>query len=242
MTYTTDRQQALFAPFVDEAQAESKNHNTQEAPVIAPEEITTIEISFYDHEVYAGDKLIACITYDQNDFVTQAWLVMVNGAEIHCANSWMQCYSYIQWHYKRGTLPVQKQNFDASVTTDNEVMAEIANECERFELDLYNDGIYHNDIKLGEVGCSNGNWWVLQASASSQEQEKLSCNSASDALWYLWMLLVKQGKTSVITSVFTINEELLDRPFDELTLQQWRQIKEYESPLEESENMILVAA
>ncbi|MDJ0798364.1 MAG: hypothetical protein QNJ51_16355 [Calothrix sp. MO_167.B12] len=240
MTYKTDRQQALFAPFVGEVPVESRHHTTQKVPVIAPEEITTIEISFYDHEVYAGDKLIACITYDQNDFVTQPWLVMVNGAEIHCANSWMQCYSYIQWHYKRGTLPIQKQDFDASVTTDNEVMAEIANECERFELDLYDDGIYHNDIKLGEIGCSNGNWWVLQA--SSQEQEKLPCNSASDALWCLWMLLVKQGKTSVITSVFTINEELLDRPFDELTLQQWRQLKEYESLPEESENMILVAA
>ncbi len=44
MTYTTDRQQALFAPFVDEVPVESRNHTTQEAPVVAPEEITTVEI------------------------------------------------------------------------------------------------------------------------------------------------------------------------------------------------------
>ena len=164
-------------------------------------------------------------------------MVIVNGVEIHRADTWAKCNNYIQWHYKRGTLPVQNQDFHPPVTTEDEVMAEIANECEKFELDLYNDGIYHNDIKLGEVGCTEGQWWVLQE--SSQEQEKLPCNSASDTLWSLWMLLVKQGKASVITSVFTINEELLDRPFDELTLQQWRQLKEYESL---PENVDLVAA
>jgi hypothetical protein len=45
MTHTTDTQQALFAHEVDEAQVESRNHITQEVPAVAPEEITTVEIS-----------------------------------------------------------------------------------------------------------------------------------------------------------------------------------------------------
>jgi hypothetical protein len=51
-------------------------------------DIRAVEISFYDHEIYAGDKLIASITHDSDDFVTQRWVVMVNGLEIHRANTW----------------------------------------------------------------------------------------------------------------------------------------------------------
>ncbi|MFK0734497.1 MAG: hypothetical protein ACIWVG_25665, partial [Gloeotrichia echinulata HAB0833] len=54
MTEKTPIQQALKAYRVDEA--------------VAPEEFRVIEISFYDHEIYDGDKLIASITYDDDDF------------------------------------------------------------------------------------------------------------------------------------------------------------------------------
>ncbi len=201
------------------------------------EEFTTIEISFYDYEIYAGDKRIACITYDCNDFVTQPWMVMVNGAEIHRANSWMKCHSYIQWHYRKGTLPIQKPELDAPVTTDNEVMAQIATECEKFDFDLYENGIYHNDVKLGEVGCTEGQWWVLQA--SSQQQEQVPCNSAFDAVWSLWVIKVNQGEDPLSTSTPNINEELLDRPFDELSDTEWGLLKKYE-PL--PTNVALIAA
>jgi hypothetical protein len=43
---------------------------TTQAQAISPESLTTVEISFYDHEYYAGDKLIASITYDDTDFLT----------------------------------------------------------------------------------------------------------------------------------------------------------------------------
>ncbi len=245
MTHTTDTQQALFAPFVDEVPVESKNHTTQEAQVVVPEEIKTVDISFYDYELYTGDKLIACITYDCNDFVTQPWMVMINGAEIHRADTWAKCHSYIQWHYKQGTLPVQKQDFHAPITNDNEVMAQIATECEKFDFDLYDNGIFHKDVKLGKVGCTEGKWWVLQA--SSQHQEQIPCNSAFDAVWSLWMVEVNQGEAVPSASTPSTHvdanpicgEELLDRPFDELSDTEWGLLKKYE-PL--PENVALVAA
>ncbi|MEH1770871.1 MAG: hypothetical protein V7K76_25150 [Nostoc sp.] len=49
--------------------------------MIAPEPLTTVEINFYHHEVYCGKELIAYIAYDHDEFVTQPWLVMVNGKE-----------------------------------------------------------------------------------------------------------------------------------------------------------------
>jgi hypothetical protein len=191
-------------------------------PAKPVEELTSLEISFYDHEIYCGDKLVAAITHDDNDFVTQRWVVMVNGSEIHRANTYQRCYSYITWHYNRGTLPVQQEAPDA---TDNSVMAQIANECEQFELDLLGDGIYHQDVKLGEVGCTQGRWWVIRA--SSIHQQKVPCDSARDAVWSL----------SISQSVSC--EDLLDRPFETLTAMQWDLLLEYQS---ESESRELVAA
>lgn len=71
-------------------------------------EIKTVEISFYEHEVYAGDKLIADIWHDSSDFQTQRWVVMVGNKEIHRANSWAKCYEFVVWHYKQGTLPANE--------------------------------------------------------------------------------------------------------------------------------------
>jgi hypothetical protein len=40
------------------------------SPTFVP--LTPIEISFYDHEYYAGDKLIAAITYDDDLSATRS--------------------------------------------------------------------------------------------------------------------------------------------------------------------------
>lgn len=86
---------------------------TQQAPASnrhqSLSDIRTVEISFEEHEIYAGDKAIAKIVCDDGDFVTQPWLVMVNGVEIYQANTWAKCYHYVTWHWKQRTLPEQKE-------------------------------------------------------------------------------------------------------------------------------------
>jgi hypothetical protein len=152
----------------------------EQAKTVAPEELTPVEISFYDHEYYNGDKLVAAITHD--DDLTQPWLVMVNGTEIHRADTPMLCDRYIRIHYKDGSLPVVQTA--TATTTGNKVMAQIFNECEKCGLELLDDGIYRDDVKLGEVGCSNGNWWFVR----SGDQERVPCDSALDAVWWLSMV------------------------------------------------------
>jgi hypothetical protein len=232
MTYKTLAQQAIFSSFVDEqtiASAELEQRITQQGEVVAPEEFTVVEISCYDYEIYVGDKLIASITYDHDDFVTQRWVVMVNSTEEHRANSWAKCHNHIAWHYKQGTLPVQKQKALAT-TTGNEVMALLAVECEKFGFELLEDGIYQNDKKLGSAGCTEGRWWVNRA--SSEHQQPVPCDSAFDAVWSLPMV-------EVLPSLETRScEELLDQPFDQLTSEEWKRLMEYQ-PLPES--MVLVA-
>ncbi|SRR5579883_232607 len=231
MTHLAYAQQAPSLNEQAVAQAELENYLEAQAEVVAPEELTVVEISFYDHQIYAGDKLIASITHDDDDFVTQRWVVMINDEEIHRADSWAKCHSYITWHYTQGTLPVQQQQVDtqAPATTGNEVMAQIAAACDEFGFELTDDGIYHNDVKLGQVGCTDGNWWVVRA--SSQYQNQVPCDSASDAVWSLWMV-----ETSCCADH---NEELLDQPFDQLTTQEWEQLLEYQ-PL--CKTVVLLAA
>lgn len=86
------------------AQAELAQYMNEQAQAVAPEELTSVEIDFYHHEIYANGQLIAQITYDHSDFVTQRWLVMVNDKEEFRANTWAKCYRYITWHHKQRTL------------------------------------------------------------------------------------------------------------------------------------------
>ncbi|MCC5659919.1 hypothetical protein LC608_23665 [Nostoc sp. XA010] len=166
------------------------------------EELRSVEISFEDHEFYAGQKLVASITHD--DDLTQPWIVMVNGEEIHRANTFKRCHSYITWHYQRGTLPIQEEETPVA-TTGNEIMVQIADECEKYGFEILDDGIYDHEQKLGEVGCTNGRWWVIRA--TSVHQQKIPCDSALDAVWVLSMIELTQPS----------REELLDKPFDRLT-------------------------
>ncbi|AFY99395.1 hypothetical protein [Calothrix sp. PCC 6303] len=224
-----------------QAQTETESQILQQTQILGKKEIRAVEISFYDHEIYAGNELIATITHDTDDFVTQRWVVMVNGIEIHRSNTWAKCDSYITWHYTQGTLPTQQQQIEA--TTGNEIMAQIATECEKFEFDIFDDGIYYNDTKLGEVSCTDGNWWVTRA--SSQQHHKIPCDSAFSAVWFLQILLaspdIDAKRTSFIGAQSEIShrEGLLDKPCDELTAIQWEQLKKYK-PL--PENMALLTA
>jgi hypothetical protein len=215
MTYRTLTQQAV------EKQVQS----------VASEELTTIEISFYDHEIFAGQKLIAQISYDHADFVTQPWVVMINGEEVHRANTWAKCHSFITWHYTQGTLLVQEQQ-EALTTSGNETVAQIAAECEKFEFDLMDDGIYHGDIKLGEVGCTDNRWWFVRA--SEEHEGRIPRDSALDAVWSLSM---------VETDVKTLScENLLDKPFEMLTAGEWRRLLKYQPVSAERELVPMIAA
>jgi hypothetical protein len=106
-------------------------------------------------------------------------------------------------------------------------MAQIFNECEKYGYEILDDGIYNNDVKLGEVGCTEGNWWVIEASSS--HQQKVVCDSVESAVQSL----------SVVEVSSVSCDELLDRAFDELSASEWRRLLEYQTVFANSQ---LVAA
>jgi hypothetical protein len=81
-------------------------------------DIKAVEICFEEHEIFAGDRaiakccrlrLIAKIILTDEDFETQPWVVIINGIEIHRANTWAKCFHFITWHFTQGTLPEQEE-------------------------------------------------------------------------------------------------------------------------------------
>jgi hypothetical protein len=198
------------------AQAELNDYITTQAQAIAPEELTPVEISFNDHEYYCGDRLVAAITHD-DDHLTQRWVVMVNDKEVHRADTWAKCHNFITWHHKDGSLPVQEQNAtETSCSSRNEVMAQIFVECEKFEFELMDDGIYRDDMKLGEVGFSNGQWWFVRTDST---QQRVPCDSALDAVWWLSMVDVSLPTEGA-------DEYLQYRPLEQITGEELQRLLE----------------
>ncbi|WP_414755276.1 hypothetical protein [Anabaena sp. CCY 9910] len=212
MSHFTHTQQALTsfnrAPIDEQAaaQAELYSHLEAQTQTIAPEEYTSVEIGFYYHEIYVNGQLIAHIAYDHNAFVTQPWLVLVNGKEEFRANTWAKSYRYICTHHKDGSLPVQEPETPAA-TTGNEIMVQIADECENLGLELLDDGIYRGDEKIGEAGQTNGNWWFTRTDDVTKQQ--IFCNSASDAVWLV-------SRAELPECADTLDEDLQYRPLEQM--------------------------
>lgn len=128
------------------AQAELDGFITAQAQAIAPEPLTTVEINSNHYEIYSGKQLIAYIAYDHNEFVTQPWLVMVNGEEKFRDITVARCQRHIEWHHKDGTLnpfalpevpevpTISELSFyDQEAFVDRELVASIFYDHENYE-------------------------------------------------------------------------------------------------------------
>ncbi|WDD36134.1 hypothetical protein PQG02_31120 (plasmid) [Nostoc sp. UHCC 0926] len=193
---------------------------------------TILEISFYDQEAFVGDYLVVSISYDHGNYQNLHWRVLVNNVEIFRDLSAARCHSYIKQQYQQGTLPVQEQLPEeeaegqgafskgeeisplhpapcslSSSTTGNEIMVQIFDEYEKYGFEILDDGIYQNDVKLGEVGCTDGGWWVMRTG----ECQQLVCGCAVEAVRLLSMVNVSTDGKSIFDGYF------LEQPLEQLT-------------------------
>lgn len=139
---------------------------------------------------------------------------MVEGKEKFRANTYARCHRFIQWHHQDSTLnePAQTQT-ETPYTTENQIMAHIFNECQNYGFEILDDGIYNNKgVKLGQVGCTDGNWWVKRRYSGQQQYS----NSVFDAVRSLSMV-----NTSLAEPV---HEYLQDRPLEQLTTEELQQL------------------
>jgi hypothetical protein len=198
------------------------------APIEYPEVPVITEISFHDQEALIDGELIASIEYDHDNYQDLYWRVLVNNVEIYRNTTPARCHSYVKQQYQQGMLPVQKPFEEeffpldsapcAPASSENRVMAHIFNECQKYGFEILDDGIYKDDIKLGQVGCTNGNWWVIVGCSDKAQYS----NSVFDAVKAL--VPVSELYDAEVDDC----EQLLDLPFEMLTAPDWRRLSEYE--------------
>ncbi len=161
----------------------------------------------------------------------------VNDKEVFRANTPMRCDRFICTHYRDGSLPVQEEAGGqgagskgeeisplhpapcslSSSTTENHIMAHIFNECQNYGFEILDDGIYNNNgVKLGQVRCTDGNWWVKRRYSGQQQYS----NSVYDAVRSLSMLDVSTDSKSIFDEYF------LDQPLEQLTGDKLQQLLE----------------
>ncbi|MCC5653202.1 hypothetical protein LC609_26060 [Nostoc sp. XA013] len=209
------------------AQAELDNYIADQAQAIAPEPLTIVEISFDHHEYYAGNQLVASISYDDNH-LTQRWVVTVNEKEVFRANTLMRCDRFICTHYKDGSLPVQDKEATPP-TTENQIMAHIFNECQNYNNSQFasrnsqlnaitksekpytcNDSVINSldNCELRTANCELlSDWWVKRRYSVQQQYS----NSVLDAVLSLSMVDVSTDGKSIFDEYF------LDQPLEQLT-------------------------
>jgi hypothetical protein len=218
VNYQASKVQKLAPAAPDEqaaAQAELDNYIADQAQAVAPEPLTIVEISFDHHEYYADDKLVASISHDDNH-LTQRWVVMINDKELFRANTLMRCDRFICTHYKDGSLPVQDKEATPP-TTENQIMAHIFNECQNYGFEILDDGIYNNNgVKLGQVGCTNGNWWVKRRYSVQQQYS----NSVLDAVRSLSIVDTSLAEPA--------HKYLQHRPLEQLSTEELQQLFNHE--------------
>ncbi|BAY41300.1 hypothetical protein NIES2111_56960 (plasmid) [Nostoc sp. NIES-2111] len=189
------------------------------SPAEVPEAPTVQEISFYDQEVVVEGEPIASVEFDDHNYQDLYWRVMVNGNEIYRDTTPARCHSYVKQLYQQGMLLGQEEFFPLHPTPcpvsspGNRIMAHIFNECQKYGFEILNDGIYKDGIKLGQVGCTNGNWWVI-----------LGCSGEAQYSYSVF---------DAVRSLTTSFEDQLDTPFDQLSSHEWLLLMESDTQSKE---------
>lgn len=77
-----------------------------------------VEESIDSHPVVIDDSVVAIIEYDNDSFVTQLFVVKVNGQELHRDTTFARSESWVRGRYKSGRLPVHNEQGTAQAELD----------------------------------------------------------------------------------------------------------------------------
>jgi hypothetical protein len=210
MTYATYTQQALSGLKVDD--------------------VNFIDIDgFYNFEAQVNGQTIAELCHDAFNS-SNPWYVSVSGVEVYRASQYSQATDWVKSQYIAGTL-AKHQLTETVVLTDARVERALTIEV----LEQHGDEfVVHN--------CQNNHYYVVRPNhlELSERCECADCHYRACKCKHQIAVenFLGQRLEQVILTVAVSLEELLDKPFDELTSQDWERLKNSAS----TESMELVAA
>ncbi|MHC5819381.1 MAG: hypothetical protein ACYT04_26755 [Nostoc sp.] len=195
------------------------------------DDVTFTDIDgFYNFEVTVNAETIAEVSHDAFN-EQNPWYVSVAGIEVYRSTLYCEATDWVKSQYVAGTLTLhQSQPVQVLLTTRSERAAAIE------VLEQHGDEfVVHN--------CENDHYYVVRP---NHPEHKGRCECADchyRGVKCKHQIAVEnflgERLEQVILTVAVSLEELLDKPFDELSSEDWERLREYSAPIE---SMELVAA
>ncbi|MEH2029820.1 MAG: hypothetical protein V7K67_09110 [Nostoc sp.] len=195
------------------------------------DDVTFTDIDgFYNFEVTVKGITIAELSHDAFNS-SNPWYVSVSGVEVYRTSLYCEATDWVKSQYVAGTLALHQPQ-QVQVLTTREERAATIEVLEQHGSEF----VVHN--------CENDHYYVVRPNTSEVNQrcECADCHYRGTKCKHQIAVenyLVQQRLEQVIVTVAVSLEELLDKPFDELTRDEWERLKETSV---QTQSMELVAA
>ncbi|MFN6540701.1 MAG: hypothetical protein RM021_030775 [Nostoc sp. EkiNYC01] len=190
------------------------------------DDVTFTDIDgFYNFEARVNGEVIAEVSHDGfND--QQPWYVSVSGVEIFRSSLWCESTDWVKTQYVADALPKHQPQQIQVLTTREERAATIE------VLEQHGDEfVVHN--------CENDHYYIVRPNhpESKERCECADCHYRSVKCKHQIAVenYLVQQRLEKLVAVTPSPEELLDKPFDELTREEWERLREYSVPTESVE-------
>ncbi|MEH1780393.1 MAG: hypothetical protein V7L26_15000 [Nostoc sp.] len=184
---------------------------------------------FYNFEVQANGETVAELSHDAFNS-SNPWYVSVSGVEVYRSTLYCEATDWVKLQYVAGAL-LKHQPQPVQVLTTREERAAAIEILEQHG----DEFVVHN--------CENDHYYVVRPNhlEPNERCECADCHYRGVKCKHQIAVenFLGQRLEQVILTVAVSLEELLDKPFDELTREEWERLRKYSAPIE---SMELIAA
>ena len=198
-------------------------------PAKSENDVTFTDIDgFYNFEAQVIGEVIAELSHDtfNNE---KPWYVSVSGVEVYRSALYCESADWVKLQYVAGTLP-KHQAQQVQVLTTREERAKTIEVLEQ-----------HGD-EFVVYNCENDHYYVVRPNHQNLNErcECADCHYRSVKCKHQIAVenFLGQQRLEKLIAVAPNLDELLDKPFDELSRSEWERLREYKP----AESMELIAA
>ncbi|MEH2070047.1 MAG: hypothetical protein V7K47_18110 [Nostoc sp.] len=190
------------------------------------DDVTFTDIDgFYNFEAKVNGEVIAELSHDTFNS-EKPWYVIVSGVEIYRSSLWCESTDWVKQQYVADALS-KHQPQQVQVLTTREERAATIEVLEQHGEEF----VVHN--------CENDHYYVVRPNHPEEKQrcECADCHYRSVKCKHQIAVenYLVQQRLEKLVAVTPSPEELLDKPFDELTTTEWERLREYSAPTQSIE-------
>ncbi|MFB2769815.1 hypothetical protein ACE1AT_11080 [Pelatocladus sp. BLCC-F211] len=173
---------------------------------------------FYNFEAQVNGEVIAELCHDSFNDV-QPWYVSVSGVEVYRSSLWCESTNWVKEQYILGKLS-QHQQQQVQVLTTREERATTIEVLEQHG----DEFVVHN--------CLNDHYYVVRPNHPEANERCECADCYYRGVKCKHQIAVENFLGQGLEEVVISRQDLLYKPFDELSSSEWEQLKKYTAPTE----------